>query len=33
MEEKIHQLIKERNPWLLRDNFFQKNLLLIEKVS
>ena len=24
MEEKIHQLISERNPWLLKDNFLSK---------
>ena len=24
MEEKIHQLIKERNPWLLKNNFLSK---------
>ena len=24
MEEKIHQLIKDRNPWLLKDSFLSK---------
>ena len=24
MEEKIHHLINERNPWLLKSNFFSK---------
>ena len=26
MEEKIYQLIKERNPWLLKDNFLSKTI-------
>ena len=31
MEEKIHQLIKERNPWLLRDNFLSRKIYYLLK--
>ena len=31
MEEKIHQLIKERNPWLLKDNFLSKTIYTLLK--
>ena len=31
MEEKIHQLIKERNPWLLRDSFLSRKIYYLLK--
>ena len=31
MEEKIYQLIKERNPWLLRDSFLSKTIYTLLK--
>ena len=31
MEEKIYQLIKERNPWLLKDNFLSKTIYCLLK--
>ena len=31
MEEKIHQLISERNPWLLKDNFLSKAVYRVLK--
>ena len=31
MKEKIHQLIKERNPWLLKDNFLSKSIYYLLK--
>ena len=31
MEEKIHQLIKERNPWLLKDNYLSKTIYTLLK--
>ena len=31
MEEKIHNLINERNPWLLKSNFLSKTLYKILK--
>ena len=31
MEEKIYQLIKDRNPWLLKDNFLSKTIYCLLK--
>ena len=31
MEEKIYQLIKERNPWLLKDSFLSKTIYTLLK--
>ena len=31
MEEKIHQLIKERNPWLLKDNLLSRTIFNLLK--
>ena len=31
MKEKIYQLIKERNPWLLKENFLSKTIYTLLK--
>ena len=31
MKEKIHQLINERNPWLLKDSFLSKTIYTLLK--
>jgi hypothetical protein len=31
MKEKIHQLISERNPWLLKDSYLSKTIYYLLK--